>query len=148
MELKNNAPVIAAAETVIDAPVELVWEVLSDIRNWPEWNPAVSRMHMYGDLEPGTDFHWKADGVSIVSTLQLVEPFQRIGWTGRSPGIRAAHVWEFDVKEGKTRVATRETFEGLMARLLSGPLSRMLTDSLQKGLVSLKHECEQRAAAT
>lgn len=147
MEVNTKAPVLATAEVMIEAPAALVWEVLSDIRNWPDWNPSVSRVSMYGELKPGTDFHWKADGVSIVSALQSVEPNKRLAWTGRSPGIRAIHVWEFEAQQDATRVRTRESFEGLMARLLSGPLSRMLNNSLTDGLRHLKQECERRVAA-
>jgi uncharacterized protein YndB with AHSA1/START domain len=147
VDVNTKAPVLASAEVVIDAPVAVVWEVLSDIRNWADWNPSVSRVSMYGELEPGTDFHWKADGVSIVSELQSVEPGKRLIWTGRSPGIRALHVWEFETQQSKTRVKTRESFEGLLARLLSRPLSRMLKNSLTDGLHHLKQECERRSAA-
>lgn len=148
MEINNKAPVRASAEIVIDAPEGMVWEVLSDIRNWPEWNPSVSRANMYGELEPGTDFHWKADGVSVVSVLQVIEPGKRLGWTGRSPGIRAAHLWEFEQSEGQTRVRTCETFEGLLARFFSGPLTRLLNTTLSHSLAALKQECERRAEAS
>lgn len=144
MEINQKAPVRASAEVIIDAPVAVVWEVLSDIRNWPTWNHAVSTVSMFGDFEPLTDFHWKADGVTIISTLQEIEPQQRLLWTGRTPGIRATHLWQFDEQDGQTRVRTEETFEGLMARFLKGPLSKMLSSSLEQGVQSLKKESERR----
>ena len=29
----------AQAETMIDAPIERVWEVIMDLKNYPDWNP-------------------------------------------------------------------------------------------------------------
>lgn len=142
MEINRKAPVIASVETVIDAPVERVWEVLTAIRDWPSWNPAVTSVSMLGEFVPGTDFHWKADGVMIISTLQEIDLHQRIVWTGRIPFIRAIHVWTFEERDGKTLVHNDESFQGWLAWLLSGPFTRMLAASLEKGLQSLKRACE------
>jgi hypothetical protein len=144
MEINRQAPVLATAEIDIDAPVALVWEVLQDIREWPTWNPSVSTVSVLGEFEPGMEFHWKIDGVTIVSTLQEIEPRRRLLWTGRIPFIRATHLWLFEELDGRTWVKNEESFEGLMARLLRGPLNRMLGASLAQGLESLKQECERR----
>ena len=143
MEINRKAPVNASAETVIDAPVARVWEVLTAIRDWPSWNPAVSSVSMLGEFEPGTEFHWKVDGVMIISTLQEIEAHKRIVWTGRIPFIRAIHVWTFEEREGRTFVRNEESFQGWLAWLLSRPFTRMLDASLEKGLQSLKRECEE-----
>lgn len=142
MEINQKAPVLAKAEILIDAPAEKVWAVLTDLRNWPSWNPEVSEVSMYGEFEPETDFRWKASGVTILSRLQEIKPHNRILWTGKSPGIRATHLWCFDESGAMTRVRTEECLEGLLARLLAGPLNRMIAESLEKGLISLKRECE------
>ena len=148
MDINQKAPVLANAEIIVDAPVHVVWDVLSDIRNWMEWNPSVSMVSMYGEFEPLTEFHWKADGVTIVSTLREIEPRKRLLWTGRTPGIRATHLWLLEEMDERTRVKTEETFEGFLARLLKGPLSNTLTTSLEKGLHYLKLESEQRAQSS
>lgn len=144
MEVNRKAPVLATVEILIDAPVERVWEVLTDIREWPSWNAAVSAVSMYGEFEPGTEFHWKADGVTIISQLQEIEPHRRLLWTGRMPGIRATHLWWFEQRGGQTYVRNEECFMGLLPRLLSWPFNRMLAASLERGLQSLKQECERR----
>lgn len=146
MDVNRNAPVRALAETQIDAPVGLVWQVLCDIRAWPSWNPAVSTVSMYGEFETGTEFQWRADGVTMISRLQEIETNRRLLWTGRIPGLRATHVWEFEEREGLTHVRSEECAEGLLARLLSRVLSRMLSAALERALQSLKQVCEQQAA--
>lgn len=145
MDINHKAPVVVSGETEINAPTSLVWQVLGDIRGWPSWNPAVSTVSMYGEFEPGAEFQWKADGVTIISCLQDIEPLQRLLWTGRTPGIRAIHVWEFEERNGLTRVRSEESFEGLLVRLLSRFFYRMLNTAMDNALQCLKLECEQRS---
>jgi len=42
----------------IDAPVEKVWEVLTDPRTWPEWFPGVDSVASVNTLSKGTRFDW------------------------------------------------------------------------------------------
>lgn len=146
MEIDRDAPVTAAAEGHIDAPRDLVWEVQADVEDWPNWNPDVTAIRLLGPREPGTIFKWKAGGARIESEFRELEPPRRISWTGKTLGIRAAHVWDFaDSEAGGTLVRTEESFEGILARLLAGPMRRILESSLEKGVEALRRECERKS---
>ncbi len=146
MDINRSAPAVASAEAVIDAPPAVVWAVQTDLRAWPEWNADVSSIQFSGALVPGTRFRWKAGGLPITSTLEVVEAQRKIGWTGRAPlGIHAVHTWTFEPEGGGTRVRTEESFEGWLVRALAGWMRRMLAESLAKGLAALKTEAERRA---
>ena len=80
-----------AAEIDIDAPPQVVWEVLTRFENWPNWNPDVKSMSFPGALAPGTEFRWKAGPGTIVSTLDRIEPPGYISWRGRTLTISAYH---------------------------------------------------------
>lgn len=147
LDINHKAPAIAAAEAHILAPLDVVWSVQTKIDEWSRWNPDVSQVDLRGPLRTGTEFHWKAGGVPISSVLQEVEPKRRITWTGRTLGIRAIHVWTFQETDRGVLVRTEESFDGLLARLLVGPVRRMLSSSLEKGLQALKAECERRIKA-
>jgi len=145
MATDPEAPVTASAEAFIRAPQALVWQVQTDLRSWPMWNPQVAAIDVRGPLAPGTEFRWKAAGLPIVSTPRLVEPERRIRWTGRAPlGLRAVHTWSFEPEDGGTRVRTDESFEGRLARVFSAPLRRILEQTLEKGVTALKAEAEPR----
>jgi hypothetical protein len=144
MEINHQAPAVATAEVLILAPLDVVWSVQTKIDEWSRWNPDVSKVNLRGPLSAGTEFHWKAGGASIDSILQEVEPKQRIAWTGRTLGIRASHVWTFQQTDKGVLVRTEESFEGILVRLLAGPMRRMLRSSLEKGVQALKTECERR----
>ena len=147
MDINRDAPAIAVAEACIAAPLDVVWSVQTNIAEWTQWNPEVRFVDLRGPLAPGTEFRWKSGGSSILSTLQEIEPKRRIAWTGRTLGIRAAHVWTFTENEGGVLVRTEESFDGLIVRLFAGPMRRMLASSLEKSLNALKTECERRFKA-
>jgi hypothetical protein len=144
MEINDQAPAIGMAEAIVAAPVDTVWEVLRDLPNWPSWNRSVSKLEQQGDIRPGTSFVWVAGGSTIRSRIEEIERPRRIVWTGRTLGIRAVHVWEFEATPDGTRVRTRESFEGLIVRCFRRPMKKMLDRALQQGVEALKAEAEAR----
>jgi uncharacterized protein YndB with AHSA1/START domain len=142
VDIDRSAPVQARHEITINAPVETVWRLLTEIDTWPQWNPAITRSKLDGPIRSGAKFKWKAGGASLVSTLHDVEPKQYISWTGRALGIRAIHIWRLRPLKGGVNVVTQESFTGLLATLLSGILQRTLDSTLQKWLHDLKKTAE------
>ncbi|HSK16359.1 MAG TPA: SRPBCC family protein [Gaiellaceae bacterium] len=147
MEIDGNAPAVGRAELEIQAPHELVWEVLTDVEGWPEWNPDVRSASLEGPLSPGTRFRWKAGPGTIVSTLEAVEPPGLIGWTGTTLGIHAIHVHRLEARGNVTVVTSEESWDGVLVRLLRRPLGRSLRSAVEGGLRHLKTEAERRAQA-
>ncbi|HUH12829.1 MAG TPA: SRPBCC family protein [Longimicrobiales bacterium] len=147
MDIDRDAPVQAAAEIDISAPVDLVWSVQADLESWARWNPEVTSVSVRGPIRSGTAFEWKAGGMKVISELGEVDPPRRLGWSGRALGLRAVHVWSFVGDENGTRVRTEESFDGAAARLFRGLLKRKLGATLEQGVFALKEEAERRAAA-
>ena len=143
-EMRVGAPVVAATEIEIRAPQQVVWDVLTAIDRWPSWNPAVKSASLQGRLEEGAEFRWKAGPGTVVSKLEVVEAPHRIAWSGRSMGIKAFHVHTLEQRDGQTLISTEESYEGLIARLFSGRLRKMLDGSLRDGLRHLKAEAERQ----
>lgn len=143
IDVNREAPVVEAAEAIIEAPIEEVWRILVDLEKWPAWNNSVSKIRVNGPLEPGTAFEWVGGGFKIVSRLEEVEPPARIGWTGKMLGIRAAHIWEFQAEGPGTRVRTEESFEGWPAALFRAVMRKTLKKALEQGLAALKAEAER-----
>jgi hypothetical protein len=144
VDINRDAPATASAEAFIRAPLNGVWSTLTNIGEWNRWNPDVRYVDMRGPLAPGTEFRWKSGGASIVSLIQELEPERRVAWTGRTLGIRAAHIWTCTEQETGVLVRTEESFDGLVVRLFAGPMRRTLASSLQNFLNALRTECERR----
>jgi uncharacterized protein YndB with AHSA1/START domain len=141
----SDASVTGRAESHINAPPQAVWEVLTRLDNWPNWNPDVKWMRFDGPLAPGTEFRWKAGPGTITSKLDRVEPPRYISWHGRTLTIDAYHEWWLEPRNGGTFVRTEEAFFGLLARLLRRPLQNTLDKSFADALGRLKQEAERRA---
>lgn len=135
------------AEREIDAPPQVVWDVLTRLEDWPSWNTDVKWMRFEGPLAPGTEFRWKAGPGTIVSRIDKVEAPSYISWHGRTLTIDAYHEWWLEPRDGGTLVRTEEGFFGLLARALRGPLKKTLDKSFADALERLKREAEQRVAS-
>jgi hypothetical protein len=145
VEVSRKAPVVAASEIDIAASPETVWEVLTDFGRWPSWNPDVKSMSFSGEVGEGAVFRWRAGPGTISSTIRRVDRPRLIGWTGKTLGIDAVHVYRLEPRGGGTHVTTEESYEGVVARLVRGSLRRMLKTALDTGLDRLKTEAERRS---
>jgi len=143
---RDNAPVTGRAQIEVNAPQQVVWEVLTRLEDWPSWNSDVKWMRLEGPLAPGTEFRWKAGPGTIVSRIDKVEAPRYISWHGRTLTIDAYHEWWFEPREGGTFVRTEETFSGVLARVLRGPLQKTLDKSFADALERLKSAAERRAS--
>jgi uncharacterized protein YndB with AHSA1/START domain len=89
MEIDTEAPVITRDQILINAPVEKIWEIQTDVSGWPAWQPDVDGAESEGPLEVGSVFHWQTAGLDITSTVQEIDPPRRIVWSGHAQGISA-----------------------------------------------------------
>ena len=72
IEVNKNAKAYAKEEMLIHAPVEKVYELVSDINIWPEWQRPLQEAQLNGKFAEGTGFDWKANGMNIHSKLHTV----------------------------------------------------------------------------
>jgi uncharacterized protein YndB with AHSA1/START domain len=146
MEVDQNAPAVSHAEIEVAAPPDIVWAALTDIDNWPGWNPDVKQAFLAGPLAQGVEFRWKAGPGTITSTIQSVKPPNVIGWTGKTLGIKAIHVYRLEPQGDTTIVKSDESWDGFIVRLFRGPMEKTLQKSTESGLQHLKAEAERRVA--
>jgi uncharacterized protein YndB with AHSA1/START domain len=101
VDVDRNAPVVAEAEAEIAADPETVWDVLTGFESWPSWNPDAASVSFDGAVKEGAVFRWKAGRATITSTLRQVERPTFIGWTGKTMGLQAVHVWHLEPRGGE-----------------------------------------------
>jgi uncharacterized protein YndB with AHSA1/START domain len=137
-----NAPVKCSKTITINASSEKVWEVMTNIDNWANWQTDISKSKLNGELKPKTTFDWKSGGAKIHSTLHTVEPFKNFGWTGNTFGMFAIHNWTLTEINGHTKVTVDESMEGFFAKLFKKSFNKNLKKGMQNWLNLLKQECE------
>lgn len=141
----TSQPVRGSAEIDISAPINKVWALQTDLARWKEWNADIEEMNVKGPLEAGTEFTWKAGGITINSRITEVIEHRRIVWTGKTMGIDAVHKWEFSSGGEVTHVSTEEEFSGFLPWLLPGTMRKTILNALQHGVHVLKVASEKQA---
>ncbi|MEU9082024.1 SRPBCC family protein [Streptomyces sp. NPDC048357] len=143
--IDETAPAIVRLSTVIDAPLERIWALHTDIDAWPSWNAHVDQAELDGPLLPGHSFSWKTHGLDITSTIREIVPGERLVWGGPANGIEGVHVWTFEQTGSQVTVRTEESWSGAPVDAAPAELGQALHDSLTAWLAALKARAEQTA---
>jgi hypothetical protein len=143
----RRAPVFSEGRIAVSATPEHVWDIMADLENWPSWNRDVQSVTLDGPVAEGTVFRWKSGPTRLVSTLRRVERPNVLGWTGRTMGIGAIHVWRFEPSGEGSVASMEESFDGAIAKLLRTRLQRQLDATTAKGLEALKAAAERPVQA-
>jgi hypothetical protein len=117
---------------------------MTEFHRWTCWNPQINEARLEGPLAPGATFRWRSGPSDIRSVLRAVDPPRELGWTGKTMGIHAVHVWRLEPTETGVRVTTEESWRGWATRLMRKRLARTLDDAIVAGLDDLKTEAERR----
>lgn len=143
--LDHRAPVQAVAEERINAPRDVVWQVLSDLKAWPSLDIGVSAMTAPTTLVSGQAFRWTNAGLPITSRLAVVEPGREISWTGVTYGIKAVHRQLLqDADHGATMLRSEESMAAPMLSLLY-PSAKLQCD-LDTFIAGIRRAAEAAAA--
>jgi len=124
-----------AETTLIDAPVELVWQLTTRIGDWPAFLPTVRRLERLdtGELRVGSAARIKQPGQSAaVWTVTRLEPAREFTWETRRPGLRLTgrHLLEA-AGEGTRMTLVLET-AGPAAGVVSALLGGVMRSSLRR----------------
>ena len=142
MEINQTAPIVARHEIAINAPLETVWQIQTEIGTWPDWNPDIVKAELTGPLAVGTVFRWETAGLAISSTLGEVVPLKKLAWSGKAGDILGVHVWTFSWNAEGTHVRTEESWEGASLPAQTEDIQSALDASLVRWLSSLKTRAE------
>ncbi|GIF22019.1 hypothetical protein Ate02nite_47490 [Paractinoplanes tereljensis] len=129
--------------TDIDAPVDLLWRLTTEIDKWPAFLPTVQRVDRLdpGELRVGSTARLKQPAqASAIWTVTHLDPMREFTWETSRPGLRLTgrHLLE------TTGTGTRMTLALDVTGRLAGVLSALLGGPMQS---SLRRESEGFAAA-
>ena len=142
MKINHQAPIITKREIIIQASPTVVWTVHTAINEWSQWHPSIDMSKLEGPIAVGSIFQWKSGGLNITSTIQVVEPHQRIGWIGKTLGARSRHIWILQPHDNGTILKTEESMDGWLISILKLVSPKFLEKSLDTWLQSLKIRVE------
>ena len=137
-----KAPVLAHHEIDIQAAVDTVWRLHTDVNAWTAWQMDITEAHIEGRMEPGVSFSWSSFGFPVTSTVYEVADHARVLWGGTAGGITGIHEWIFEETEGGVHVVTNESFSGAPVNADPDSMQKMLDASLMAWLDHLKRAAE------
>ena len=80
-------------EVEIDAPVETVWEVMTNPNHWPQWFPGVDSVSKVTSISEGGRFEWTAEGRTGRGTIVNMEPMKRLEIMTQMGDDKDSHVF-------------------------------------------------------
>ncbi|MET9556070.1 SRPBCC family protein [Streptomyces sp. NPDC006645] len=162
-----KAALTRSSDIDIDAPVERVWDVHTDVEKWKEWQDAVLTIERLdsGDFSSTSKFRWTtpvpksdfapADTLAITSSVKHMESGACVIWDGPAKGKaitidKGTHLWVFTKTAKGTRVHTQESWDAPLLDSLQGADREAVADMLGGGLdvwlKELKAEAEAPAS--
>ncbi len=87
-------------EVEINAPVEKVWQVITDPNHWPEWFPGVDSVSTATPVSAGGTFDYTTDGKTGHGKIVKMEPLKRLEITTQIGDDQDAHVFELQSSGG------------------------------------------------
>jgi hypothetical protein len=131
----------------IDAPINIVWAVLTDFSQYSQWNPFIRSIH--GPAKQGEQLEILIQppggtGMTFRPVILALRPEAELRWLGRLilPGIfDGEHQFQLEpIGAGQTRLIHREVFSGLLVPLLW----RNLDTQTRQGFEAMNHALKQR----
>ena len=138
-----------ATEIEIAASPTKVWEILTDLDRFSEWNPFISEAE--GVVKEGADLkvHISPPGgkpMTFKPRVTRVVPEREFRWLGRFliPGLfDGEHIFEVKpLSENRSSLVQREEFRGLLVPLLWGSLDTRTRRGFNEMNAALKLKAE------
>lgn len=136
-------------ETLINAPLHRVWQILLDFAAYPQWNPFIT--HISGDIQTGGRLYITVQPVGgkamSFSPRVLTADKPELRWRGKFllPGLfDGEHFFRLDdLGNGQTKLVHGEHFSGLLVGLFSRSLDHGTLAGFEKMNLALKQRSEQ-----
>jgi hypothetical protein len=135
----------------VEATVERVWEIVTEISAYPDWNPFITSIE--GELAPGSRLEVRIQppggrAMTVRPVVKGVQKNRELSWLGRL-FVRGVFDGEhrFQVEplaEGRTRFTQSETFRGLLVPLTAGVL-RKTRRGFEEMNAALKNRAEAKS---
>jgi uncharacterized membrane protein len=139
---------VERAAITIDAPVEVVWAVFTDVERWPTWTRSVTSVELIdGPMRLGAKARIRQPQLpTVVWTVTDWNPGRSWTWTATGPGARtqASHVL---AASGTGTIAEQSIIQsGPIGRLLAFMWRSLTRRYLAMEAAGLKQRCEEVAA--
>lgn len=143
-----------STEINIDAPAPVIWSILTDFEQYPEWNPFITEVS--GEAEENTRLRVRivppdSKGMVFKPTVIRSREAREFRWLGHLffPGLfDGEHIFKIEpADEGKCRFIQREKFRGFLVPFLWSSLKTNTRRGFELMNEALKERAEQRTGS-
>jgi len=112
------------ASIEINATPEAVWAVLTDVQQFPEWEPNVTKVEGEATAGNKITIHTKFSDRAFPVTVSEFTPHSRMVWSSGMPfGLfKGARTFTLTPLNGGTKITTHEEFSGLLLPMFKGQI--------------------------
>jgi len=148
--VKGNTMREIRAEIEIEAPIEKVWNVVTDIDNWQEWSPIINQAS--GVASPGSELSITMvseegkDGPQYTPVVTIFEEPKLFRWRAKMMSeliFTNDKVFELKKTSSGTRLIHKETFKGMLTPLFWNKLNSHVPSMLKSMNEALKEKVEK-----
>jgi uncharacterized protein YndB with AHSA1/START domain len=87
-------------EVEIDAPIEKVWQALTNTSLWPQWFPGIEAVSNMTAVTQGGKFEWTDEGKKGTGTIVALEPMKRLEILTQMGDDKDSHVFKLRASGG------------------------------------------------
>jgi hypothetical protein len=138
-------------DITIEAPINEVWDLLTDFDNYNAWNPFIKIIKGKFELGSKLDVFMQPPGMkgtNFTPVITKIEPVNEFRWIGNLwvKGIfDGEHVFRLEELENeRSRLIQCERFRGILAPLILHIVGEKTRKGFEKMNNSLKRECETK----
>ena len=134
------------ATIVIDASPEMVWAVLTNVQDFPNWEPNITKVEGQAKLGEKVTVHTTLSEQAFPVTVSQFIPNEKMVWSSGMPlGLfKGERTFTLTSVDDGTQVKTREEFTGFLLPLFRGQIGD-LQPSFDAFAQALKDKVEQSA---
>lgn len=134
-------------EIDIDAPAEVVWQVLTHLDKYEEWNPFITSSvgtpavgeRLVNRMEAGGSAMTFKPDVTVVEDGKVLEWLGKLGIPGLFDG---RHRFEIETSPNGVKLTQSELFDGLLVRFMRKSLDTSTKAGFEAMNVALKARAE------
>ena len=129
----------------INSSQEAVWNVLSNVANWHEWTPTVTKVEVLNTTELKLGNHYKVFQPKLQPAVWTVTELNSANftWESKPPGMHmvAEHIVK-SVNANQSEVTLTFSFNGWFGKLIGKLYGKMTAEYVQTEAQSLKKRVE------
>lgn len=112
-KINENASIRDQHSTIIKAPIQHVWDILTNLSDWPSLFKEIKSMKVEGEIKEGTTFSWTLGRYKANSEIQKYDMPNLLTWTGKSNWVKRIYVWSLEADEDQTIVTVSTSLQGV-----------------------------------